>query len=67
MCHVLPVACCMPPAIYLLSLTPTAKYPPPAYSPIMHNRLVRKDLKNFKTQIIIEATKTQKLLEVCKH
>ena len=46
-CHMSHVMCCMSPVICHLSLTATvtATDPPSTNSPIMHNRLVCKDLK----------------------
>ena len=64
MCYVSDVNCHMS-----LTHTATAIDPPPANSPIMHSRLVRKDSKigtNFKTQKIIETTETHKWLDVCQ-
>ena len=67
MCQVSNVMCYVSDVNCHMSLTPTATAtnPPPANSPIMHSRLVRKDPKigtNFKRQKIIETTKTQKWL-----
>ena len=47
MCHVLRVACCLSPVTCHLSLMPqtSATNTPPANSPIIHSRLVCKDLK----------------------
>ena len=63
-CHMSHVADHLSPVTCHLSLTPTATAtdPPPASSPIMHSRLVRKDQKNpkkFKTKKIIKTKKNR--------
>ena len=78
-CHVSCVMCHMSGVTFHLSpitchlsqtVTATATDPPPAYTPIMHSRLVCKDpqnLKNVKSQKIIELSKTGIHIEVCQY
>ena len=57
-CHLSPVSCHLP-----LMLTSPATYPPPATYPVMHSRLVCKDLKipkNSKRNISLKQQQNQK-------